>query len=73
MTANAIKFYPATPPRNAITRDGLLGKLAGDKHSKLVIIQAPAGYGKTVLMSQYYNTLVQRGERVSWLALDKAE
>jgi hypothetical protein len=35
------------PPRNAITRDGLLGKLAGDKHSKLVIIQAPAGYGKT--------------------------
>ncbi len=73
MTANAIKFYPPTPPRNAIARDGLLGKLKEDKHSKLVIIQAPAGYGKTVLMSQYFNTLVQRGERVSWLALDKAD
>ena len=73
MTANAIKFHPATPPRNAITRDGLLGKLEENKHSKLVIIQAPAGYGKTVLMSQYFNTLVQRGERVSWLALDKAD
>ena len=38
--------------------------------AKLVTVCAPAGYGKTVLLSHLYQVLLQRGQRCLWVTLD---
>jgi LuxR family maltose regulon positive regulatory protein len=37
---------------------------------RMTWIDAPAGYGKTVLLSQLHRALVQSGARTAWLTLD---
>lgn len=53
-------------------RTRLLEELEREAHgrSKVVSILAPAGYGKTVLMSGLYAHLQQTGERCYWIGLD---
>jgi LuxR family maltose regulon positive regulatory protein len=73
MPANTIKFHPPEAPVNSLPRSALVLKLHEQARSKLAIIHAPAGYGKTTLMGQYYNDLKQRGKIVAWLSLDKSD
>ncbi len=40
---------------------------------RLVVICAPAGYGKTTLMSQWAELVGDQGRRVAWLTLDEAD
>lgn len=40
---------------------------------KLLAIVAPVGYGKTVLMAEWYARLAQRGERRYWTTLDERD
>jgi len=37
---------------------------------KLLLVSAPTGYGKTVLLSTLYRTLEARGARCVWVSLD---
>lgn len=39
----------------------------------VVLLQAPAGYGKTTLMSQWYSHLKQSGRRAGWVSLDERD
>jgi len=39
--------------------------------AKIMVIKAPAGFGKTTLMSQWYEVLVERGENPAWLTLNE--
>ena len=50
-------------------RQRLLDILASHSQSKLVVITAPAGYGKTSLVSSY---LAQARTNVSWFTLDES-
>ena len=41
--------------------------------AKLVLIQAPAGYGKTTAMIQLKTQLKEQGENTAWLSLDESD
>jgi LuxR family maltose regulon positive regulatory protein len=73
MPPSTIKFHPPEAPANSLQRSALVRKLHEQSRSKLVVFHAPAGYGKTTLMDQYYNDLQQHGKIVAWLSLDKSD
>lgn len=68
----ATKLYiPPSRPK-AVLRPGLLERLnEGLRHNrKLSLIAAPAGFGKTTLVSAW---VAACGRRVAWLSLDQAD
>lgn len=71
ITLLATKFIipPARPER--ISRPRLLERLEQATACRLVLISAPAGYGKTTLLSEW--AAQQSERRVAWLALDEAD
>jgi len=57
---------------DAVSRKRLLDRLESAHRCKLVLIQAPAGYGKTTLMVQWSRRLQEGGESIGWVTLDEA-
>ncbi|BDB23776.1 AAA family ATPase [Cupriavidus sp. P-10] len=71
-TLNAVVATRLLPPRVSrcsIPRTTLLHSLHAVRHSRLVLLTAPAGYGKTNVMAQWRQRLLADGARVAWLAL----
>ncbi len=59
------------PPRPAaITRSRLVERLSDGLHSKLTLVSAPAGFGKTTLVSEWVANL---DRPTAWLSLDEAD
>lgn len=61
-----------SPPRDSSTlirRARLDARLKQLRHCRLALITAPAGFGKTTLMSHWHASLQEQGERVAWLSL----
>jgi two-component SAPR family response regulator len=56
-------------PRSVIQRPRLLARLHAAVGNGLTVLQAPAGYGKTVLLSQFAADV---DYRVCWITLDSA-
>ncbi len=66
----ATKLYIPRPRPNGVSRPRLLERLNEGLHRKLTLISAPAGFGKTTLVSEW----VEGIERpVAWLSLDEGE
>lgn len=63
---------PQEPPRQEL-RHALLSRLANQTPRKLVLIHAPAGFGKTTLLLQYLAACRQEKRRTLWLSLDAAD
>jgi LuxR family maltose regulon positive regulatory protein len=69
----ATKLYiPPTPPR-VVQRSRLVERLNADLHRKLTLIAAPAGCGKTTLVSEWLAGLQVSGRLVAWLSLDEGD
>ncbi len=69
-TLIATKFHiPAAPP-DWVPRPQLLESLDGalQRPCKLILLSAPAGFGKTTLVAEW---IQQRGISAAWLSLDK--
>ena len=64
----ATKLYRPTPQGTVIDRPLLLAKLQQGLAGKLTIITAPAGFGKSTLVSQWVCGV---GRPVAWLTLDE--
>src|SRR5512135_1375707 len=66
----ATKLYipPARP--NAVLRPRLIERLNEGMHCKLTLISAPAGFGKTTLVSEWAAVCDQK---VAWLSLDEGD
>src|SRR4029079_14963363 len=64
------KLYipPARP--NVVLRPRLIARLNAGLHRKLTLIAAPAGFGKTTLVSTW---IAGCGRPAAWLALDQAD
>lgn len=45
-------------------------ELASSGSARVVLVRAPAGFGKSTFLSQVYRAAEQRGESVAWLTLD---
>jgi LuxR family maltose regulon positive regulatory protein len=66
----ATKLYiPGLRP-NVVSRPRLIERLNEGLHGKLTLISAPAGFGKTTLVSQW---LAGCGRPAAWLSLDEGE
>jgi LuxR family transcriptional regulator, maltose regulon positive regulatory protein len=63
----------AVPPvrDDVVRRERLLGELAGAS-ARLVVVVAPAGWGKTVLLSHWAST-VPDSTRLAWVTLDETD
>jgi LuxR family transcriptional regulator, maltose regulon positive regulatory protein len=66
----ATKLYIPRPRPNVVSRPRLLERLNEGLHRNLTLISAPAGFGKTTLLSEWF----AGGARpAAWLSLDKEE
>lgn len=74
--ARTLLSAKVTPPLvrdNVIARERLLHLLERAPRPKLVLLHAPAGYGKTTLMVQWLRQLRSAGEGVGWINLDELD
>jgi LuxR family maltose regulon positive regulatory protein len=61
------KLYAPSPPPRMVRRPRLVARLNDGLQCKLTLISAPAGFGKTVLLSEWIANIDQP---VAWLSLD---
>lgn len=64
------KFRTPLRPRAQVVRERLMDILRAGEGRRLVLIHAPAGYGKTTLATQWAEELVRDGVEVAWLTVD---
>lgn len=67
--AVATRLVPPRQNRRSIAREALLQRLQDARLGRLVLLTAPAGYGKTTVMAQWRHRLLAGGARVAWLTL----
>ena len=65
------RFSPPQQHVQLIQRPALAEALEEGLHQRLILLQAPAGYGKSTLLAQWRDRLVVQGVRVVWLSLDE--
>jgi ATP/maltotriose-dependent transcriptional regulator MalT len=66
------KLYPATGTRKPLPRPRLdASSDVLDGIYPVVLVAAPAGYGKSTLMAQWHAHLIERGVACAWLSLDE--
>jgi len=63
------KLVPPRPARRPLAREALLARLLEARHQRCVVIQGPAGCGKTSTMVSWRQVLVSLGFEVAWLSL----
>lgn len=64
------KIYTPTPHKGFISRKKLIDQLNSGRESKLILVSAPAGYGKTTLLAEW---IEQRSFQVGWVSLDEQD
>ncbi len=62
-------FRPPLRPE-AVQRPRLIARLNEGRHKQLTLVCAPAGFGKTTLVSQWF---AEGGQAAAWLSLDKGD
>lgn len=60
----------SAPPPGAIVRHRLLEKLSPPLRPRLIVVQGPAGFGKTSLLRQHCDRRAAAGEAVAWVRMD---
>lgn len=68
------KLFAPIPPPNSIGRPHLIERLNNSQHSKLTLVSAAAGFGKTTVVSQWVQTIQAKHKiKAAWLSLDKGD
>lgn len=63
----ATKIYIPTPRQNSVLRPRLLDRLNTGLYSKVTLVSAPAGFGKSTIVAEWLSTVDRPGV---WLSLD---
>src|SRR5881392_2441255 len=69
----ATKLYLPRLRPNVVSRPRLLERLNEGLHRKLTLIAAPAGFGKTTLVSAWVEGIERPRARTAWLSLDEGD
>ena len=72
----ATKFFVPSNRPELVSRPRLIEQLNNDLHRKLTLISAPAGFGKTTLVSEWVEKLPKgdkKEHRIAWLSLDEGD
>jgi LuxR family maltose regulon positive regulatory protein len=67
------KFIAPTPYPGAVWRSTLLERLLREPAYRLVLIQAPAGHGKSTLLQQARTVSLRNDVDCGWLSFDEAD
>lgn len=65
------KLSPSIRLRQPVPRVALMSRLDGALDTQLTLVQAPAGYGKTSILAQWFESLRARSIPAAWLSLDE--
>ena len=71
MLVLASKLHPSARRRGALVRQALLDRLGEDPSARLVVISAPAGWGKTSLLRDCYSA--GKAGRTAWVSVDAGD
>jgi LuxR family maltose regulon positive regulatory protein len=74
MSVLGTKLHLPSPRRRLVQRSRLIDQMVADggEEARLVLVAAPAGFGKTTFLAQWLAAeRLQR--RVAWLALDSGD
>src|SRR2546421_5216922 len=69
----ATKLYIPPLRPHVVSRPRLLERLNEGLHRNLTLISAPAGFGKTTLVSAWVALIERPGARTAWLSLDEGD
>ncbi len=69
----ATKLYVPRSRRTLVTRPRLGERLARGADSRLTLVSAPAGFGKTTLLSEWLGASAGGSRPVAWLSLESAD
>src|SRR4051794_37331517 len=67
------KLHVPTPRRGLVTRPRLIERLSRVGESALTLLSAPAGFGKTTLLTEWLAAAPADGPSVAWLSLDERD
>ena len=67
------KLYLPRPRRGQVGRPRLLERLRRGADSKLTLLSAPAGFGKTTLLAEWLDDPSRRRDSTAWLSLDPSD
>lgn len=67
------KYHMPTARAHLIPRNHLIDRLTPKAGTSLILVCAPAGYGKTTLLAEWSQILLQNGVAVAWYALDPSD
>lgn len=67
------KLRPPVLRAGLVERSRLLKLLDGALATRLVVLSAPAGFGKSTVLGQWIAVLRERGAALGWLALDQGD
>ncbi len=70
MSILATKLYVPTPRPDVVPRPRLFKRLNEGLYHKLILVSAPAGFGKTTLVSEWVTAC---GRPTAWLSLDEGD
>ena len=73
ITLIATKLMVPEPPRHAVVRPRLHALLATGCQAKLMLVAAPAGFGKTALLSEWSYCRPGQSAPVAWVSLDATD
>ncbi len=68
-----LKITPPPVRPDEILRPDLQAMLAEVRLLPVTLVVAPAGYGKTTLLAQWADQLIQTGAQVAWLGLEASD
>jgi LuxR family maltose regulon positive regulatory protein len=64
------KFIAPVPYAGAIAREGILERIAQYPRARVILLQGPAGHGKSTALQQLKDAAQAAGELTGWLTLD---
>jgi LuxR family maltose regulon positive regulatory protein len=69
----ATKLYVPKLRRGLLARPRLVERLGRGAEARVVLVSAPAGFGKTTLLAAWFDETASQGRGVAWLSLDAAD
>jgi LuxR family maltose regulon positive regulatory protein len=67
------KLYVPRRRRDLVARRRLRERLSRGAESKLTLVSAPAGFGKTTLLTEWLTAARADGPAAAWLSLDQRD
>src|SRR5438132_4156479 len=67
------KLYIPSRRRSVVARARLIERLNRGAESKLTLVSAPAGFGKTTLLAEWLAAAPADGRSSAWLSLDESD